>query len=192
MNKKSLRKKYKALRIALAPQHLALFSEQITELILSHFQLEEKTISLFLPIERQKEINTYTLLERSMNIGARVSVPIADFDSHDLHHILYTNETTLKLNEWGIPEPISGETLSEKELDFVFVPLLAADKYGNRVGYGKGFYDRFLSKCSPHCVFIGLHLFDLESIIDDVLETDVRLHYIAMPDRIWKCAPLNG
>lgn len=187
MNKKSLREKYKALRTALAPQHLSLFSEQITELILSHFQLEGKTISLFLPIERQKEINTYTLLERSMNIGAHVTVPVADFDAHDLQHVLYSKETTLKLNEWGIPEPVGGETISEKELDFVFVPLLAADKQGNRVGYGKGFYDRFLSKCAPHCIFVGLHLFELEPLIEDVLETDIRLHYIVMPSEVWRC-----
>lgn len=191
MTKKVLREKYKSLRTTLSPHQLANYSEQLTENVLSHFQLEGKTISLFLPIERQKEINTYRLLEQSINIGARVSVPIADFASYELHHVLYTPETNLTINDWGIPEPESGKTIAEKELDFVFVPLLAADEYGNRVGYGKGFYDRFLSKCTPHCIFIGLHLFDLEPVIDDVLRTDVQLHYIIMPDRVWKCSSLN-
>jgi 5-formyltetrahydrofolate cyclo-ligase len=54
----------------------------------------------------------------------------------------------------------------------VFVPLLAFDKKGNRVGYGKGFYDAFLSKCKPETIKIGLSFFEAEETIDDVFEND--------------------
>jgi 5-formyltetrahydrofolate cyclo-ligase len=74
--------------------------------------------------------------------------------------------------------------IAADRLDIVFVPLLAVDKQGNRVGYGKGFYDRFLRKCAPGCQFIGLHYFDLEDRIDDVLPTDIRLNAVVMPNKV--------
>ncbi|MBI3237766.1 MAG: hypothetical protein HYZ43_02800 [Flavobacteriia bacterium] len=61
---------------------------------------------------------------------------------------------------------------------------MAVDKFGHRVGYGKGFYDRFLRKCSPSCQFIGLHYFDVEESISDVLPTDVKLNALVTPEKI--------
>lgn len=185
MNKSDLRAAYKLKRLQLAPGEIDRLSDRIIENVLTHFQLAEKTISIFLPIERQREINTYLLLERAINIGATVAVPKTNFEQLEMKHILFESTDQLELNEKGIPEPKKGKVISPDRFDLVFVPLLAVDKKGNRVGYGKGFYDRFLRKCSSTCLFIGLHYFDVEEdVISDVLPTDVKLNALVTPNRI--------
>jgi 5-formyltetrahydrofolate cyclo-ligase len=175
MTKAELRKLYKQKRLELSPGELSRVSEIICDEALSSFQLEDKTISLFLPIERQGEINTYNLLERAHAIGATIGLPVSDFHNNELKHIKYSEKTVLKVNQFGIPEPESGDTIAPSKFDFVFVPLLVADESGHRVGYGKGFYDRFLEKCSPTCKFIGLSIFDPIEEISDIDEYDVQL-----------------
>jgi 5-formyltetrahydrofolate cyclo-ligase len=181
MTKAELRKVYLEKRKEITPGQLSRFSEAICEIALSNFQLEEKTVSLFLPIERQKEINTYLIWEKGKNIGARIAVPKANFENNLLKHYLFENYDQLEVNSIGIPEPKKGKLIPVNQLDIVFVPLLVIDKQGHRVGYGKGFYDRFLHKCAPHCQFIGLNLFDPIDEITDVLPTDIRLHGLITP-----------
>lgn len=184
MDKSALREKYRQLRLQLPPGELERLSEVIVEQTLTHFQLSEKTISLFLPIELQKEINTYLLWERARNVGATVAIPKSNFDTMEMRHYLFEHTDQLEINDKGIPEPKKGKIIAADRFDIVFVPLLAADKQGNRVGYGKGFYDRFLRKCSPSCQFVGLHYFDLEDKIEDVLPTDIRLNAIVTPEKV--------
>lgn len=186
MNKVELRQIYKEKRMQIPPGELERLSEAIIEQTLTHFQLSEKIISLFLPIERQREINTYLLLERAVNIGAQVALPKTNFDSMEIRHFLYESIDQLEVNEKGIPEPKKGKAIAADRFQLVFVPLLAVDKNGHRVGYGKGFYDRFLRKCAPGCLFIGLHYFELEDKIDDVLPTDVKLHAVVTPKNVYR------
>lgn len=186
MNKSELREKYQQLRKQLSPGELDRFSEQIVELTLTHFQLSEKTISLFLPIERQHEVNTYLLWERARNVGATVAIPKSNFETLEMRHYLFEHTDQLEITNHGIPEPKKGKIVAADRFDIVFVPLLAVDKNGQRVGYGKGFYDRFLRKCAPGCQFVGLHYFDLESPIADVLPTDVRLHAVITPQAVFR------
>lgn len=184
MTKEALREKYKTLRLQLAPGEIDRLSETIVEQTLTHFQLSEKVVSLFLPIERQKEINTYLLWERAKNLGATVAIPKTNFDTMEMRHYLFEQTDQLEINEKGIPEPKKGKVIAADRFDVVFVPLLAVDKNGNRVGYGKGFYDRFLRKCAPSCQFIGLHYFDLEEKIEDILPTDIKLNAVVTPERV--------
>ena len=92
--------------------------------------------------------------------------------------------TKINKNEYNIPEPINGLPVPTEMIDVVFVPLLAYDKQGNRVGYGKGFYDKFLSECKPNVVKIGLSLFEPEELIEDVFENDVKLDFCVNPNEI--------
>ncbi|WP_343606291.1 5-formyltetrahydrofolate cyclo-ligase [Fluviicola sp.] len=184
MTKADLRQKYKEMRLQLSPGEIERLSEQIVEQALTHFQLSEKTVSLFLPIERQREVNTYLLWERAMGIGAAVAVPKTNFETMEMRHYLFESTDQLEVNQKGIPEPKKGKVIAADRFDIVFVPLLAVDAKGNRVGYGKGFYDRFLRKCSPGCLFIGLHYFGVESKIDDVLPTDIRLNAVVTPTKV--------
>lgn len=184
MTKADLRSLYRDRRMQLSPGELERLSETIVEQAMRHFQLEEKTVSLFLPIERQREVNTYLLWRKAVNIGARVAIPKSNFETFEMKHYLFESTDQLDINEKGIPEPRKGKVIAADRFDMVFVPLLAVDKLGNRVGYGKGFYDRFLRKCSPGCQFIGLHYFDVEEPIDDVLPTDVRLNAVVTPEKV--------
>jgi 5-formyltetrahydrofolate cyclo-ligase len=184
MTKAELRALYRSKRLMLSPGELQRLSEVIVEQTLTHFQLEEKTISLFLPIERQREVNTYLLWERAKSVGARVAVPKSNFETMEMRHFLFESTDQLEVTEKGIPEPKKGKIIAPDRFDIVFVPMLAVDSSGNRVGYGKGFYDRFLRKCAPSCQFIGLHYFDVEDPISDVLPTDVRLSALVTPEKI--------
>lgn len=184
MKKEEIRKIYLQKRKELAPGQLQDISEEICENLFKNLHLDDKFISLFLPIERQNEINTYLIWEKALSLGGKVAVPKANFETHELKHILFDSEDQLELSEWGIPEPKKGKVIAADRLEFVFVPMIAIDKKGHRVGYGKGFYDRFLKKCSPSCKFIGLHHFDYEEEISDCLPTDVKLHACITPKGI--------
>ena len=184
MTKKELRLLFKQKRIDISPAELEEKSEMICNSLFSKFQLSGKTISLFLPIERQKEINTYTILEKGISLDVKIALPKTAQDSPHLKHILYESQAQLYLNAYGIPEPKDGIVIKPSQFHFVLVPLLAIDKSGYRIGYGKGYYDLFLKKCAPNCIFIGLHLFEEFSEIDDLNKYDIPLNYCITPTQI--------
>ena len=187
MNKEKLRKKYTEKRLTLSPNKLETFSSKICHAAFSNFQLENKKISLFLPIERKKEINTYKIWEKAMSLNAQVAVPKINPKSDELKHIIFESIDQLKTSSYGIPEPVKGKVIAAEHFEYVFVPLLAIDKNGNRVGYGKGYYDRFLKKCSPSCKFIGLSLFDeLEDVISDTNNQDIPLNFCITPSHLYR------
>jgi len=184
MTKQELRSHFKQKRMDLSPAELEIKSEIICNSLFSKFQLTGKTISLFLPIERQKEINTYTILEKGISLDVKIALPKTSPGAANLKHILYESQAPLFVNAFGIPEPKDGVEIKPNQFDFVLVPLLAIDKSGYRIGYGKGYYDRFLKKCAPNCIFIGLHLFEEFSEIDDLNKYDIPLNYCITPTQI--------
>ena len=185
MTKEELRKYYLDKRRALSPRELEDISEAVCHLTFSKYQLEGKKISLFLPIEGKKEINTYLIWEKATSFDAQVAVPKANFKSNEMKQVLFESKDQLEISSHGIPEPKKGRVIAAEHFEIVFVPLLAIDKNGNRVGYGKGFYDRFLKKCSPRCIFVGLHHFDeLVDEISDVTYQDIRLDACITPNGI--------
>jgi 5-formyltetrahydrofolate cyclo-ligase len=110
-------------------------------------------------------------------------------DGISLKHYELSPATALVANRWGIAEPetsLAAEVVPA-QFDAVLVPLLACDQHGHRVGYGGGFYDRFLAQCRPGAVFIGLSILDEEPAaqIADILPTDVPLHAYLTPGGVW-------
>lgn len=184
MKKQEIRAYYKQKRLSLSPKELDERSEAVCMQLFTHFQLSERTISMFLPIERLKEMNTYLILEKGISLDVRIALPKMNVETNSLRHFLFEGHSQLELNSLGIPEPKRGKSVKIKDLEFVLVPLLAFDKRGNRVGYGKGYYDKLLRKCSPTAVFIGLSLFDEDAEIDDVDSHDVALHYCITPSEV--------
>jgi 5-formyltetrahydrofolate cyclo-ligase len=181
MNKKDLRIKYKALRKALTFDDIMNDSLTIANQCL-YLDIWDKTyFHLFLPIESQKEINTEFLLQILAGRDKEVVVSKSDFETIQMRHYLLTDNTALKINEYGIPEPMDGIEVPTHKIDVVFVPLLAYDTKGNRVGYGKGFYDTFLRECKPDLITIGLSYFDPEQTIEDISDSDVKLDYCVTP-----------
>ena len=107
-------------------------------------------------------------------------------DQEELDHILIDDETIMIDNKFGIPEPLSGFTLEPELIDLVFVPLLGFDEAGNRVGYGKGYYDKFLATCRQDVVIIGLSFLEAVKEIVDTDPWDVPLHYCITPNRVYE------
>ncbi len=186
MTKKELRLVFKEQRKGLSPGKLSSLSEEIIERTLATFQLEKKTVSIFLPIERQKEINTYSLWEKIRSFEGLVAIPKVNAPKGDLKHYLLINHAQLAMSELGIPEPQNGKIIAAHKIDVVIIPLLCFDKQGHRVGYGGGFYDKFLKKCNPQCKFIGLSLFPPVDKIDDIHSEDVKLHACVTPTEVFR------
>jgi len=181
MLKKELRKKYKELRQGLSPAAIENKSLAIANQLLSIDIWDKTYFHLFLTIEEQKEIDTEFILQILAGKDKEIVVSKSDFTTLKMTHYLLTDNTRFKKNDYNIPEPIDGIEVPVSKIDVVFVPLLAFDKKGNRVGYGKGFYDKFLSECKPETKKIGLSFFDAEEAIDDVSENDIRLDYCVTP-----------
>lgn len=186
MNKIDLRKKYKALRKQLSDVEIEQKSLMIANQLLKLAIWDKTNYHLFLTIERQKEIETDFVLQILAGKDKNCIVSKSNFDTRELIHYLLTDSTKFIKNDYGIPEPIDGIEVSVNKIDVVFVPLLAFDTKGNRVGYGKGFYDIFLQKCNPDTVKIGLSFFEAETVINEILDTDVQLNYCVTPSNIYK------
>lgn len=186
MNKNELRKKYKSLRESLTEELVISKSMAIANQLLKLGVWEQTYYHLFLSIVAQKEIDTETVLHILFAKNKEVVVSKSDFRTATLSHFLLTDNTKLAINKYGIPEPISGLPVPESMLDVVFVPLLAFDTIGNRVGYGKGFYDDFLSKCKPNVIKIGLSFYEAEDKIEGVYSGDIPLDYCITPNKIYK------
>ena len=181
MQKAELRAKYKTLRKILSKKDIEEMSLAIANTILTLPIWEKTYFHLFLPIEEQKEVNTEFILHLLSGKNKEICISKSDFKSRHMTHYLLTDNTTIKKNKYNIPEPINGIEVPVSKLEVVFVPLLAFDKTGNRVGYGKGFYDTFLSECNPDTIKIGLSFFEPETLISDVFEGDVKLDYCVTP-----------
>ena len=98
---------------------------------------------IFLPIEDKIEVNTEFLLHILHGKDKTIVVPKVLDKSVEMVHLLLQDNTSLRVSNYGVPEPVSGIEIPPSQIDVVFVPLLAFDELGNRVGYGKGYYDRF-------------------------------------------------
>ena len=186
MFKKELRKKYKDLRAQLSESEIEENSLAIANQLLSLPIWDKTYFHLFLTIEEQKEIDTEFILQILAGKDKEIVVSKSDFETREMTHYLLTDNTKFRKNEYNIFEPVDGLEVPVSKIDVVFVPLLAYDKQGNRVGYGKGFYDNFLSKCKPETIKIGLSFFPPEEKIDDVSANDVKLDFCVTPEEIYK------
>ena len=184
MDKKELRKKYKTLRKNLSEDTIEEWSLQIANQLIRLDIWQHSFYHLFLPIESQKEVNTEYILQVLAGKDKNIVLSKSDFSTREMTHFLLTDNTTIKKNAYDIPEPIDGLEVPDSKIDVVFVPLLAYDTQGNRVGYGKGFYDNFLSKCKPETIKIGLSFFPPEEKIDGVSVNDVKLDFCVTPVKI--------
>lgn len=184
MDKKVLRNKYKVLRQSLTQVEIEDKSLAIANQLLRMNIWDNLYYHLFLTIDEQNEINTEYILQILAGKDKEIVISKCDFATLEMTHYLLTDNTKIKKNNYNIPEPMDGLEVPNTKIDVVFVPLLAYDKQGNRVGYGKGFYDKFLSKCKPETLKIGLSFFAPEEKIEDIFENDVKLDFCVTPDEV--------
>ena len=182
MLKKDLRKIYLEKRMALSKDEVNFLSEKIFDKFILQFNIiENQKVSIFLPISKFNEINTLEFIKFLWS--KRVNVFVPKIIDKDLISVKFTSETVLIQNSWGILEPLSNQN-EETVFDYVITPLLYCDSFGNRVGYGKGFYDKFFQTINSDAKKIGVNYFASTDIIDDISELDVKLDYLITPDEI--------
>lgn len=186
VQKPELRIKYLSKRATLSSDEIDSLSLEIANQSLQVPIWNYSNFHIFLSITEKGEINTEYLLHILQGKDKNIIVPKTDFESQSLSHFLLTDNTKIKKNKWGIPEPEDGIPFPENKIDVVFVPLLAFDKKGHRVGYGKGFYDRFLSLCKPDVIKIGLTFFEVEDFDINADLTDVALNYCITPKALYR------
>ena len=184
MLKKDLRLKILSLRNSTTTEYLSDQSLQLANTLLTLPIWNFSYYHLFLPITEKKEIDTSYILSILQGKDKNIVLPKM-VDDKNLKHFLLTDSTVIKPNKWGVPEPLDGLEVPTNKIDVVFIPLLAFDTKGNRVGYGKGFYDIFLKECNPDVIKIGLSLFEAEESIDDIAPDDVPLDYCITPDKVY-------
>ena len=184
MDKKELRKKYKSLRQTLSEKEIEDKSLSIANQLIQMKIWDKLYYHLFLTIAEQKEIDTEFILQVLAGKDKEIVISKCEFSTLGMIHYLLTDNTKIKKNSYNVPEPIDGIEVPDAKIDVVFVPLLAYDKAGNRVGYGKGFYDNFLSKCKPETIKVGLSFFPPEEIINGISENDVKLDYCVTPEMV--------
>lgn len=132
------------------------------------------TIHSYVSMIGRNEVNTHSLIKDLVSSDKRLAVSVTNFEEGTLSHRYLKNFEDLQRNKWGVLEPGDGEEAELEDFDLVIVPMVGGDEDKNRIGYGKGFYDRFLEKVN--CATIGL-LFDcclIESIPAESF--DVALH----------------
>ena len=132
-------------------------------------------------MDKFNEINTQPIIDFFRSIDKQIAVSVCDFSNNTLKHYLLTENTKLSVNKFGVPEPVNATKITPQELDIVFVPMLISDKKNYRVGYGKGFYDRFLAECRADCKTIGLNFFKPIEKITDTHQFDVPLDIVIYP-----------
>jgi 5-formyltetrahydrofolate cyclo-ligase len=186
MTKKELRLKYKHLRQELTITEVEEKSLAIANRLL-HLDIWDKTYyHLFLTMDNQKEVHTDVIQHVLCGRDKEIIVSKSDFESCSMLHYLLTDSTKLAISAYGIPEPVDGIEVPSAKIDVVFVPLLGFDTKGHRIGYGKGFYDRFLAECKPDVIKIGLSFFEAEAQDIPHDATDIALDYCVTPERVYR------
>lgn len=177
MLKQELREIYLTKRKNLTSAEVTDFSKQISENFLNHFEVQKgDKIHIFQSITKFNEVDTSRLIHDFFEKGARVFVPKMNGDH--LLAVEITPDSEMALNSWGISEPVSNLDAAVVDYKYVITPLLYCDPQGNRVGYGKGFYDRFFAGLLPKTKKVGVGFFPPAVPISDLHAHDIPLDYL--------------
>jgi 5-formyltetrahydrofolate cyclo-ligase len=188
MVKNIIRQQYSAKRNNLSAEELKSRDEKMYELFGTVALQGVSHLLSYYPIPSRKEFNALVCenLLRLENPALHVYWPRLNEDGVTMEAIEVNRETELIKNKYDILEPAGVHCAEPQMIDAVFVPLIAFDTKGFRVGYGKGFYDRFLARCAQDVVKIGFSYFEAIETIDDINEFDVPLNYCITPMRVYE------
>jgi 5-formyltetrahydrofolate cyclo-ligase len=187
MQKKEARKIYKEKRLQLSEAERS----KLDDLMLIQFQTVElpflQSLLSYWPIEENNEPNTHLFTEflKFRNPEMKVCYPVSDFEKMTLQAVATDIDTPFEKRNLNIHEPNEGMPVPVIEIEMIFVPLLAFDKKGYRIGYGKGFYDKYLADCREDCIKVGFCYFDPIDSIDDRHEFDVPLDLCITPQNVY-------
>jgi 5-formyltetrahydrofolate cyclo-ligase len=188
MTKAQLRSIYKEKRKLISPQQ----KTKWTDLLLINFQKIDlpfvTCVHTYLAMYDHNEIPTQQIIGylKFRNPGLQVSIPKVNTETGQIEHFIYKEDMVMVINKFGVKEPSDGDKIDATDIDVVLTPLLAFDKKGNRVGFGKGYYDRFFSQCRGDVLKIGLSFFEAEEIIEDASQYDIPLNFCVTPQTVYR------
>ena len=182
MNKDELRKIYLAKRLSLTESEHHELSQKIADHFFQFVDLSKaRIVHIYLPIESKREPDTWLIINRIKSEFPTIRLVIPLVNKEEMESIFFDGPDQLEKSKWGMIEPILGVEVEPQKIDMVVVPLLAIDTLGHRIGYGKGFYDRFLKLCRPDCLKIGISFFDPVNSIAEKSDHDVLLNGCLTP-----------
>ena len=182
VEKNTLRRVYLDKRLMLSTEEYERRNRRLVDLLLANINFHDfHCVHLFLPILEKKEVNTWLVLEalRKMN-PSMCFLTSKTLENGQLAHYELCVETRFKENKWGVPEPMDGKAADINSIDLIIIPLITYDKKGQRIGYGKGYYDRFLKK-TPQAFKLGVSLGPPLDHIQYNNSYDVKLDACASP-----------
>ena len=188
MNKEIIRANILEKRETLSDENKCALLQSVIDQLNSFDFTNIHTVHIYLPIKSKNEIDTFPIIRFLKLIKPEIQlvIPRSNFKTFEMQNILYDGSTVLSENNFGIMDPVNGTVIPYNDIDMVICPLLTFDKKGYRVGYGKGFYDRFLVQCRADVVKFGLSYFEPIEVIEDIDSHDVKLNYAISPSKLWK------
>lgn len=187
MNKEQLRNIYKEKRAAINVKQKKIWED----LILIQFQklgIEIPGIIMtYAPAEKYNEFDPQLITDYCYfkNPNQTLLYPVINGIKNTMISVIVKDETLFTTNKYGIDEPVKCDPTFPEEIDLVLIPLLTFDVNGHRVGFGKGFYDKFLRDCRDDVVKIGFSFFEAEKKIQGINKYDVKLDYCITPEKIY-------
>ena len=178
MNKSEIRKRIISLRNSLTEEELKKANNIITDKVInSDFYKNAK--SIFIYISFGSEVNTIDIINNALKCNKEIYVPKTNKMKKEMEAIRIHNLDNMSVDKWGILEPNNvDENLIGTKFDLIIMPGVAFDKGGNRIGYGGGYYDKYISKYQHKTTLLALayNIQIVESIESD--EHDIKVDCI--------------
>jgi len=187
MDKDRLRQKMIAIRDQATPSLVYKEGQKLQELILA-WPIFQQAQSIGCYVSVANEADTHRLLTYAFSVGKKVSVPVTRTKGQmDFQQIFSLEE--LKPVRFGLLEPIPeiGRQMNPEHLELMLVPGVAFDRQGNRLGFGSGYYDRFLNKSSAIRAGVALS-FQIQPHIP-IEKHDVQMNWLITENEIISCHP---
>lgn len=173
MNKNDLRAWIRQKKREMTQQEIACASEELADQFLQT-ELYRRAETLYGYLPYNQEVRTWSILEQALRDGKKVAVPKVYGDT--MKFIYMTDFTALEKSSFGIPEPVADDPVADDPAALVLMPGLAFDAKGNRMGYGGGYYDKFLAAEPNHPTVALCYAFQLvQSIPSDTHDIPVDL-----------------
>ena len=186
MNKIEIRKKILNIRNNLTKETLNDFNKDIfNTLINSDIYINAKNI--FIYISFGSEVETKKIIEHAISIGKNIYVPKTDKNIKEMIAVKIHNFDNMTVDKWGILEPtIVDKNLVGNKFDLIIMPGVAFDITGNRIGYGGGYYDKYIYQLKNKPTILAL-AYEFQIINNIIAEShDIKLDYIITENNFYK------
>ena len=183
-NKCDLRHLFRNKRSKLSSDEISSASTLILNQIINGKLIKGKLVMIYISSQNHQELPTDGLFLLSEHYD--VCVPKAVNKNGSMEAIMWSKDMPTRINEWGIKEPLSDIYIEPEKIDTVIVPLICFDKLGHRIGFGKGYYDRCLERCSKEVKTIGLSYFEPVDKITNIEITDIALDIVITPKNTYR------